>query len=397
VCSQLDAVPAASEADPLSSRPATPPLHATAGTMLAGLRLAEVAGGAPKCICERTPRSRIFYMKIAFFELEGWEEEILKKAFAGHELLLSRERLDDLHLPERDDFEIISVFADSQISKAVVDFLPHLKFVATRTTGFDHLDLAALKDRKISASFVPGYGDHTVAEFTFGLMLNLTRKIYYGIDRVRETGSFSLTDLRGNELRGKTLGVIGTGRIGKEVIKMAKCFGLRVIASDLMPDADFANEYGVAYMALEDLLRNSDIITIHCPYNAKTHHLINAENVKFIKKGAYLINTARGGIVETEALIFALREGVLAGAALDVLEEEGDMKDELNLLGAVHPKQGELVTILSNHLLMKAPNVLITPHMAFNSQEALERILNMTIENINQFIAGKPINIIPCA
>jgi D-lactate dehydrogenase len=225
-------------------------------------------------------------------------------------------------------------------------------------------------------------------------MLNLMRKIYYAIDQIKETESFDLKNLRGEELYGKTLGVIGTGKIGKEVIKLAKAFGMNILAYDAFPDENFAKEYNVTYTSLEELLKNSDVITIHVNLNPSTYHLINKENIKLIRPGAYLINTARGGIVETEALLYALKDGILKGAALDVLEEETEIKEELELLVKQEIKEDEIKTLWQNHILMKMPNVLITPHNAFNSKEAIERILTTTIENIKKFLEGNLINLV---
>jgi D-lactate dehydrogenase len=333
--------------------------------------------------------------RIAFFELEGWEEEIIRNALDGNELFLSKEKIKEFSLPSQTDFEIISIFVDSRLDESILARFPNLRFIATRSTGFDHIDLAAAKKRAIAVSYVPGYGSNTVAEFTFGLILNLTRKIYQSINQVKETGSFSLTNLRGVDLKDKTLGVVGTGKIGREVIKLAKAFSMKVIAYTAHPDTEFAKQVGFEYTSLDHLLQNSDIISLHCAYNKETHHLINKENIQKIKKGAFLINTARGPIVQTEALVMALSEGRLAGAGLDVLEEEGETEEELAFLKLGHPKEEELKTILHNHILMKMPNVLITPHNAFNTQEALQRILQTTIENIKSFLAGKPINIVP--
>jgi D-lactate dehydrogenase len=223
----------------------------------------------------------------------------------------------------------------------------------------------------------------------------LTRKTYQAIDQIKESGSFLLDGLRGVDIKGKTLGVVGTGRIGKEMIKIAKGFGMEVVAYDPMPDDNFAAAAGFRYMSFENLLRTADIISFHCPCSEKTRHLINKESIGFIKKGAYLVNTARGPIIETDALVEALRSGILAGAGLDVLEEEGETKDELAFLTSAHPKEDDLRIMLENHILMKMPNVLITPHNAFNSQEALERILRTTLDNIRGFIAGKPVNLVP--
>ncbi|KKU94311.1 MAG: D-isomer specific 2-hydroxyacid dehydrogenase NAD-binding protein [Candidatus Jorgensenbacteria bacterium GW2011_GWA1_48_13] len=333
-------------------------------------------------------------MRIAFFEIEEWEKPRVRGKF-GEDVYLDEKKVDEDELSKENDFEIISIFVDSRITEKVLAHFPNLKFIATRSTGFDHIDLAACKKRNISVSYVPGYGDNTVAEFTFGLILNLTRKIYHGIDQIKETGSFSFEGLRGTDLKGKTIGIIGTGRIGKEALKIAKGFGMKVIASDPYPDEKFAKEENFEYVSLEKLLSSSDIITVHCPYNEKTRHLINKENIRLIKKGAYLINTARGGIVETDALAGALEEGILAGAGLDVLEEEGETKEEMEFLRRGKFKEDELKTMLQNHMLMRMPNVLITPHNAFNSREALERILGTTLENIEGFLSGGPVNLVP--
>ena len=197
------------------------------------------------------------------------------------------------------------------------------------------------------------------------------------------------------DIKDKTIGIIGTGRIGREMIKIAKGFSMNIIAYDPYPNENFAKEIGFAYFSFEDVLRKSDIISLHCSYTPKTHHIINKDNIHLIKRGAYLINTARGALVETEALVSALQKNMLAGAGLDVLEEEGEIKDELDLLVNHHPKAEELKVMLYDHILMEMPNVLITPHNAFNSQEALERILDTTIENIKGFKSGSLVNLIP--
>ena len=334
-------------------------------------------------------------MRIGFFELEGWEKSAIENQLAGSELFLTGDKITELEIPEKRDFEVISVFVNSRISAKVLDAFPNLKYIVTRSTGYDHIDLAECKKRDISVSFVPGYGDNTVAEFTFGLLDNLTRKIYSGIDKIKETGSFNLAGLRGTDLAGKTLGVIGAGRIGKKIIKISKGFEMNVIASDPFPDEKASAELGFEYVSFENLLKQSDVITFHCLYTPQTHHLINKNNINLIKPGAYLVNTARGGLIETEALVSALNQGILAGAALDVLEEEGETKDELAYLTSGHPKEEELRTLLLNHELIRMPNVLITPHNAFNSQEALQRILSTSMDSIASFIKGAVINSVP--
>ena len=334
-------------------------------------------------------------MKIGFFEIEGWEEASIKSAFPNEELSLSAEKIDEDALPEQNDFEVLSVFVNSRITPKTLGHFPNLKYLVTRSTGYDHIDREECRKRGIAVAYIPGYGDNTVAEYAFGLLLSLTRKIYQSIDQIKETGSFSLAGLRGTDLKGKTIGIIGTGRIGKEAARIAKGFGMNIFAYDPMPDLEFAKEIGASYASLDDLLGNSDVISLHCPYSEETHHLLNRESMGKIKRGAYLVNTARGGLVETDALVEALKNGALAGAALDVLEEEGETRDELHFLASGHPKQEELRVMLENNVLMKMPNVLITPHNAFDTQEAMERILHITIENIQSFMAGKPENLVP--
>ena len=332
-------------------------------------------------------------MKIGFFELEDWEEKILKTQFLNEELVFSTEKIDSDNLPKDTSYDILSIFIDSRIDKNVLSHFPNLKFVATRSTGYEHINLLDCKEKEILVSFVPGYAENTVAEYTFGLILNLTRKIYQAIDQVKSKEFFSIANLRGIDLKDKTLGVIGVGRIGKEVIKLAKGFGMKVIAVNPSIDNLLAKSFGFTYVSLEDLLKNSDIITLHCPYNASTHHLINKNNIGLIKKGAFLINTARGGIVETEALVSALENGTIQGAGLDVLEGETDMKDELELLSKKTASEEKLKTVLYDHMLIRMPNVLITPHVAFNSKEAMARIVNTTVENIQGFMRQTPINL----
>ncbi|MEM5811994.1 MAG: NAD(P)-dependent oxidoreductase [Candidatus Aenigmatarchaeota archaeon] len=333
-------------------------------------------------------------MKIGFFEAEGWEKEILEKEFVEHNLIFTKDWLTKENVENYKDIDILSIFISSKIDKEIIDSLPNLKFIATRSTGFDHIDIDYCKKKGIIVSNVPEYGTKTVAEWTIGLMLNLMRKIYYAIDQIKEAESFDLSNLRGEELYGKTLGVIGTGRIGKEVIKLAKAFGMNILAYGTYQDENFAKEYNFKYVSLEELLKNSDVITIHTKLTPSTYHLINKNNIHLIKKGAYLINTARGGIIETEALIYALKEGILKGAALDVLEEETEIKEELEILAKQDLKTEEIKTLWQNHILMKMPNVLITPHTAFNSKEAIERILKITIENIKGFLSGNYLNIV---
>ena len=294
-------------------------------------------------------------------------------------------KLDKDNLPQERDFEIISVFVGSSVSGEVINAFPSLKLITTRSTGFDHIDLKTAKEKNISVAYVPGYGDNTVAEFAFGLILTLSRKIYEAADRLKETCSFSLEGLRGFDLAGKTIGVVGTGRIGRHVIKIAKGFEMNIVASDVKPDENFAKEAGFKYIPFEELLAVSDVISLHVPNVASTNHLINSQNINKIKKGAILINTSRGAVVETAVLIKALNDGILGGAGLDVLEEEGAISDEKQLVLYGHPEEHNLKTVIQNHVLIDMKNVIVTPHNAFNTSEALRRILNNDLENIKSF------------
>ncbi|KKQ21221.1 MAG: hypothetical protein US33_C0007G0014 [Parcubacteria group bacterium GW2011_GWC1_36_9] len=192
------------------------------------------------------------------------------------------------------------------------------------------------------------------------------------------------------------MGVIGTGKIGKNVLKIAKSFSMNVIAYDLYPDLVFAKENNFEYKSLEDVVRQSDIITLHVPYNKENHHLINKGNISLMKKGVYLINTARGELVDTDALVWGLKEGIIAGAGLDVLEGERELKDEIEILSSTPRlmRIEEYKTLLEDHVLMDMPNVTITPHIAFYTREAVAEILKTTILNIKGFLSNSMINLV---
>jgi D-lactate dehydrogenase len=332
-------------------------------------------------------------MKIAFFEIEEWQKDYLKEKLEGADLSFFAEPLSLNNVNSASDCQIISPFIYSQINKDVLQKIPDLKMITTRSTGFDHINIQSTTANKIIVCNVPFYGEGTVAEHTFALILALSRKLFDSVERTRR-GDFSLDGLRGFDLKDKTLGVIGLGHIGLHVARIANGFAMKVLAYDVKEDKKLAKKIGFAYSDLENLLSKSDIITLHAPYNSSTHHLINFKNINLIKKGAYLINTARGSLVETEALLRALSDGTLAGAGLDVLEEECVIKEEAQLLSKEFPKACDLKTALRNHILLHQKNVVITPHNAFDSSEALVRILDTTVENIKEFIKKKPQNVV---
>jgi D-lactate dehydrogenase len=332
-------------------------------------------------------------MNIAFFEIEDWEKEYITHKLSGNAVSFFPEKLSIENVELAKNCDVIAVFIDSQVAGPVLDALPNLKMIATRSTGFDHIDIRTCKERKITVANVPFYGENTVAEHTFALILDLSRKIYYSIERAKK-GNFSLDGLRGFDLKDKTIGIVGMGHIGQHVARIAQGFEMNVVGFDLHEDKKLAKKLGFTYASLEDLLKKSDIITLHLPYNEHTHHIIDAQNIGLIKKGGYIINTARGGLIETAVLVQALQEGGIAGAGLDVLEEENVIKEEVSLLSKLFSRKHNLDVVTKDHILMKMHNVMITPHNAFNSTEALKRILETTVENIQGFITHKAINII---
>ncbi|MCS7048349.1 MAG: hydroxyacid dehydrogenase [Verrucomicrobiae bacterium] len=331
-------------------------------------------------------------MKIALFEIRHEEARFFQERLRGHELLEFAEPLDDRHLSSLANVEVLSPFIYSKLTAERLAQLPALRLVATRSTGFDHIDVAECARRGVTVCNVPHYGENTVAEHTFALILALSRKVHEAFVRVR-AGNFSLDGLRGFDLKDKTIGVVGAGRIGLHVIRIARGFGMRVLAYDVRRDSFLAEVLGFEYVDLPVLLAQADIITLHAPYNRATHHLINRENIRQVKRGAILINTSRGGLVDTRALLEALDEGLLAGAGLDVLEGEETILEESALLrDKTNPEL--LRQAIQNHLILKKPNVVFTPHNAFNSQEALQRILETTAQNILEFGAGRPQNVV---
>lgn len=333
-------------------------------------------------------------MKAVFFETAPWERRYLSRALKATQLRAQfiAEPLTETSIVHAQGADILSVFIYSTLTKAVVAKLRRTRFIATRSTGFDHVDLKACAQRKILVANVPAYGENTVAEHTFALILSLSRNVHKAYVRTVR-GDFSLTGLQGFDLKGKTLGVVGAGRIGMHVIKMARGFGMRVLAYDTRMDPFLSEVLDFRYVSLEDLLKASDIVTLHTPYNQATHHLINRERFDRMKRGALLINTARGGLVDTNALVWALDQGIIAGAGLDVLEGEELVKEERQLLEKEFTKE-RLVTALKNNILLHRENVVITPHIAFDSREALQRILDTTVANIAGFLRGSPLNVV---
>ncbi len=327
---------------------------------------------------------------VACFETEPWEIAYLVERLGDVELHTVPEPLTAENTDLARDTELVSVFIHSHLDAERLAALPNLRFIATRSTGYDHIDLATCAGRGIVVSNVPTYGENTVAEHTFGLILSLSRRIHQAYTRTIH-GDFSVSGLRGFDLKGRTLGVIGTGHIGLHVIRIARGFGMDVLAFDTRQQPLLAEVLGFSYAPLDTLIERADIVSLHVPYLASTHHLINRDRLGRMKPGSLLINTARGGLVDTEALMWALDEGILAGAGLDVIEGEEAIAEERQLLD---PGVGadKLQAAIRGHLLLRRENVVITPHNAFNSEEALQRILDTTVENIRAFRSGAPVN-----
>ncbi|MDQ2688492.1 MAG: hydroxyacid dehydrogenase [Armatimonadota bacterium] len=334
-------------------------------------------------------------MSIHFFEATPDEEHYLRHRLPSEALWFHPEPLTQVAQARAiaADAEIISPFVHSHLSADVIGALPHLKMIATRSTGFDHINAPAAESRGIPICNVPTYGENTVAEHTFALILALSRNLHKAYVRTTQ-GNFSLEGLKGFDLKGKTLGVVGTGHIGLHVVRIAKGFAMDVLAYDPAPDANAAELLDFRYTDLDDLLGKSDIVTLHAPLAASTKHLIGAHNIERFKKGALLINTARGGLIDTQALVGALDSGRLGGAGLDVLEGEEVFSEEKQLLLNPEANEESLKTALRNMTLLRRPDLVITPHIAFDSTEAVERILDTTVANIRAFRAGTPQNVV---
>lgn len=328
-------------------------------------------------------------MKIVFFEAEKWEEDYIRKSFQ-EDVLLTEKKLDSQTAQEFKDCEIISTFIYSSLTREVLEKLPNLKFITTRSMGYDHIDLNYCKEKNIKVSNVPTYGAHTVAEHTFALILAISRKLVPSVEQARK-GDFSSENLQGFDLAKKTLGVVGTGNIGKNVAKIALSFDMKVLAFSKNQDQDLALK-GVKYVSLDELLLSSDIVTLHLPHTKETEHIINLSNIQKFKKGSVLINTARGALVETQSIVEGLEKGIFQAVGLDVLEEEAALKEERELLSSEYLKKFDIKTQLLNHVLLTRDDVVITPHNAFNSKEAVEEILATTVLNIKKFTEGNSQN-----
>ncbi len=333
-----------------------------------------------------------------FFEIKDWQAQYIAEGLRRLSLdeLVEAEFLPHQLTPDGCErctqYDVLAVFIGTKVSRKTLEVLPRVRLILTMSTGYDHIDLEACRERGITVCNVPHYGENTVAEHTFALILSLSRKLHAAYFQGLR-GEYHIGSLRGFDLYGKTIGVVGAGSIGLHVIRIARGFGMRVLAYDARPQRLLADVLGFTYTDLDTLLADSDIVTLHVPATPATHHLINRETLSKMKRGALLINTARGSVVDTEALLWALEEGILGGAGLDVIEGEEYITDETALLKMPVAEQ-TLRQLVQAHLLLRRENVVFTPHIAFNSQEAVQRILDVTLENLKAFLQGAPQNVV---
>jgi D-lactate dehydrogenase len=332
-------------------------------------------------------------MRVAVFETEEWEHEACLRLQPEHVVVCTRDALNDTTVNDHAGAEIVSPFVNSRLDAGVLARLPSLKMIATRSTGYDHIDLDYCRAHGITVCNVPNYGDATVAEHAFALLLAISHRLVDAVERTRR-GTFSQEGLRGFDLRGRRLGVIGTGRIGRRVIEIAKGFGMEVVAFDLRPDEAAAGRLGFRYADFETVLAEADVVTLHVPATPGAAHLVSDREFTSMKNGAVLINTARGSVVDVAALVRALRSGKLRAAGLDVLPQEPLLRDEAEVFRTDRHSEPELRSLLASNVLLQFPNVLVTPHNAYNTEDAVHRIIASTLDNIEAFARGVPQNVV---
>lgn len=313
--------------------------------------------------------------KIALFDTKPYDKDSFEK-MVGKDQQISyydtRLLIDTAQLAK--GFDVVVPFVNDDLSEKTLVSLKQegVKLIAMRCAGYNNVDLKAAKKLELPIVRVPAYSPHAVAEAAFAMLLTLDRKLQHAYVRTREF-NFSLTGLEGFDLYGKTVGVIGTGKIGQCFIEIAKGFGLNVLCYDPYP----AKLEGVKYVSLEELFTSSDIISLHCPLTRENIHIIDLDSINLMKKGVYIINTSRGGLIRSEDLLNGLKEKKIGGAALDVYEEEGGIFFEDNSLNGVD--DDTLARLIS------MPNVLVTGHQAYLTKEALSNIAEVTLENITSF------------
>lgn len=317
--------------------------------------------------------------KIAFFDTKPYDRTWFDELGKNYEITYFEEKLNHHTAKFTDGFDAVCAFVNDRINALSVERLYQngVQLIAMRCAGYSNVDVKAAFE-KLHIVRVPAYSPHAVAEYTMGLLLTLNRRLHKAYNRTREF-NFSIVGLTGTDLYGKTVGVIGTGKIGRAFIDVCSGFGVRVLAYDKYP----AENSGLTYVPLETLLRESDVISLHCPLNPDSHHILDRKAFSLMKKGVFILNTSRGALIDSAALLDALNDGVVRGAGLDVYEEETNLFYE--------DRSDTIILDDTLALLVSRPNVVLTAHQAFLTEEALHNIAEETIKNLDAFFSGAPL------
>lgn len=319
--------------------------------------------------------------KIAFFDTKPYDKESFDRHNTSYEIHYFEEKLTAHTAPLTKGFKAVCAFVNDTIDKNTIDILCEngVELLLMRCAGYNNIDLKYALN-KLTILRVPAYSPYAVAEHAMALLLLLNRKVHKSYIRTRDY-NFSINGLTGFDLHGKTAGIIGTGKIGQVFIDICKGFGMNIIAYDPYPNEAFAESRGVSYVSPDRLFAESDIISLHCPLTKDTRYIINDDSLSKMKQTAYIINTSRGKLIDSEALLRALREKRIAAAGLDVYEEEADVFYE--------DRSGDIIDDETLSLLVSMPNVIITSHQAFLTREALDAISTVTLENADEFFDGR--------
>ncbi len=305
--------------------------------------------------------------RMVFLEVDPEDAPFIRERFPEAAIITDALKGDDL-IRACAEADVVSCFIYSTFPAAILEKLPALRLLCTRSVGFNHIDVDACRERGITVCNVPDYGSHVIAEHVFALLLSTLRHIGEGEKRT-EGGTFDYRGLRGMAMRGKTIGIVGTGKIGARVAQIAYGFGMRILAFDPCRTLELIKQYGVEYVDLPLLLSRSDIITLHVPETEETHHMIDAKVLAAMKDGVVLVNTARGGLIDSAALLEALNRGKLTNALLDVLEHEQNFAE--------------------NKALISHPRVVTTPHIAFYADDSMRNMYRDCFQSIDQWLAGQ--------
>ena len=323
--------------------------------------------------------------KIAFFGAKPYDIASFDKVNEkyNYDIRYYKGHLNPNNVVLTQDTDAVCIFVNDTADVAVIDAMVNngVKLLALRCAGFNNVDLKAAKG-KLPVVRVPAYSPYAVAEYSLALMLSLNRKIHRAYWRTRD-GNFSLNGLMGFDMHGKTIGIIGTGKIARILIRLLKGFGMRILAYDLYPDMKFAGEEGISYVSLDELYRESDIISLHCPLTDQTKYMIDKDSIDKMKEGVMIINTGRGQLINTNDLIEGLKEKKIAAAGLDVYEEEGEYFYE--------DKSDKIIDDDVLARLLSFNNVIVTSHQAFFTKEALHNIAETTLQNIDDFRHHRPL------